>query len=109
MNPMSRPSWRNTEVSPHIPGFFRPQLQHTSSLTPTSLPHEGQRVEPVRWRPKSMAEVLYQGQTRTDTDEQGQCSSLFVRVLALPLPPQLRDQDPPHPDIVGLQSEGALV
>src|SRR5215203_1950730 len=47
-NPRARPSLRKTEVSPHIPGFFRPQFKQTSSLTPTSLPQEGQRMEPVR-------------------------------------------------------------
>src|SRR6185295_9086332 len=53
-NPRSLPRLRSTAVSPHIPGLFRPQLRQTSSLTPTSLPHEGQSVEPVRGR-RSMA------------------------------------------------------
>src|SRR5690349_2676263 len=98
MNPRSLPNRRNTEVSPHIPGFFRPQFQHTSSLTPTSLPHEGQRVEPVRGRRKSMGQ-LYQGRTRTDTDDQGP-ASVQVRVrpcsfvfFFTPAEAALRDRD----------------
>src|SRR5438270_2446721 len=58
-NPMSLPRPRTSEVSPHIPGRLRPQLRQTSSLTPTSLPQEGQRTEPERWR-RSMERTLSQ-------------------------------------------------
>src|SRR6476661_5910857 len=59
-NPRSFPRPRTAEVSPHIPGRLRPQLRQTSSLTPTSLPQEGQRTEPVRWR-LSMAGLYLRG------------------------------------------------
>src|SRR5436305_2316747 len=49
-NPRSRPRPRSAPVRPHIPGFRRPQLRHSRSATPTSLPHDGQTTDPVLWR-----------------------------------------------------------
>src|SRR3954449_154893 len=62
---MSFPRWRTIAVSPHIPGRRRPQLRHTSSLTPTSLPQEGQRTEPERWR-RSMEGYFIRAQLKPD-------------------------------------------
>src|SRR5664279_911025 len=50
VKPKSCPSRRNATANPHIPGLRRPQERQRSSLTPTSLPHEGHTTDPVRCR-----------------------------------------------------------
>src|ERR1700730_3589708 len=45
--PKSEPSCRTSGPKPQSPGLARPQLEHLSSRTPTSDPHDGQPTEPV--------------------------------------------------------------
>jgi hypothetical protein len=44
--PTSCPNRCSRGANPHNPGFHRPHVRHSRSLTPTRFLHEGQTTDP---------------------------------------------------------------